>query len=157
MDHQTLDEYRRQLTARYRHQPAQYRGHVAGLEQAALHAPITPGEWSPHQLLFHVWAVDAQAYGPRLERILKEVRPSLDGFDEAAWMAEHYDPTEALWSIIDAWEGFRQRIADRLNDLPAEAWNRTGLQPYWGERTLQWWLERAVTHAEDHWNQLLGQ
>ncbi|HSR47771.1 MAG TPA: DinB family protein [Anaerolineales bacterium] len=152
-----LDEYRRQLVARYRQHPAQYRDHVAGLDAAALQAPIKPGEWSPHQLLFHVRAVDVQAYGPRLERILNEARPPLDDFDEAAWMAEHYDSTEDLSSIVDTWAGFRQGIAELLKDLPADAWNRTGLQPYWGERTLQWWLERAVTHAEDHWSQLLGE
>jgi hypothetical protein len=157
MDNETLDEYRRQLITRYRDQPAQYRGHVARLEQAALQAPIKPGEWSPHQLLFHVRAVDMQAYGPRLERILEEARPSLDDFDEAAWMAEHYDPAEGPESILDAWDRFRREIADLLTGRPAEAWNRTGLQAYWGERTLQWWLERAVTHAEDHWHQLQGE
>ena len=157
MDNTTLDEYRSHLIAHYREQPAQYRAYVSRLEQAAVQAPIKPGEWSPHQLLFHVRTVDMQAYGPRLERILNEARPTLDDFDEAVWMAEHYDPAELPSAILDAWDTFRKRTADLLTSLPAEAWNRTGLQPYWGERTLQWWLERAVTHAQDHWSQLQGE
>jgi len=152
-----LDEYRRELVERYRRQPAAYRERLKALDEAALHSPIKPGEWSAHQVIFHVSAVDEQAYGPRLLRILREDRPELEDFDSDRWMADHYGPGEPSQVILDRWQSARQAYADEVAAAPREAWSRTGRQPYWGERTLQWWVERAVAHAEEHQRQLEGE
>ena len=152
-----LDDYRRRLLARYLHQPEGYAEHLAGLDDRAARTPIKPGEWSAHQVLFHTSSVDQQAYGPRLRRILREDRPTLEDYDGDGWMAEHYDPAEPTQIILERWRSVRQGHAAELEPAPPEAWSRTGLQAYWGERTLQWWVERAVAHAEDHRRQLLGE
>lgn len=157
MTSEALEDYRRQLLDHYLDQVQVYRAHLSPLEASAIRAAIKPGEWSPHQLLFHVRTVDQQAYGPRLERILREARPLLEDFDESAWMAAHYDPAELPQAILDEWEDVRRRYAGQLAAAPPEAWSRTGRQTYWGERTLQWWVERAIAHAEDHRRQLLGE
>ena len=152
-----LDDYRRRLLKRYRSQPAAYQERLRRMNGASLQAPIKPGEWSAHQLIFHVRAVDEQAYGPRLLRILGEDRPQLEDYDEAAWMADHYDPSEEAGAILDRWQRARYACADALESAPPEAWGRAGLHPFYGERTLQWWLERAVAHGEDHRRQLEGE
>ena len=157
MTDDSLDDYRRRLLERHRFQPTAYRERLRRLDGASLRVPIKPGEWSAHQVIFHVSAVDEQAYGPRLLRILREDRPRLEDFDEAAWMADHYDPGEALQAILDRWQAARQTWADVLETAPPEAWNRAGVHPFYGERTLQWWLERAVAHGEDHRRQLDGE
>jgi DinB superfamily len=152
-----LDDYRRLLLTQYRSQVTAYAGHLAGLGDRAIRLPIKPGEWSAHQVLFHVVSVDENAYGPRLRRILREHRPALEDYDGDGWMAAHYDPNEPSGVLLDRWRNAREGYAAELGAAPAEGWSRTGLQPFWGERTLQWWVERAVAHAEEHWRQLQGE
>jgi hypothetical protein len=72
-------------------------------------------------------------------------------------MAERYDAADPTRVILDRWRSVREAYAAEMEAAPTEAWSRTGLQPHWGERTLQWWVERAVAHAEDHRRQLLGE
>jgi hypothetical protein len=152
-----LDDYRRRLLARYRQQPSDFARHLAGLDDESARRPIKPGEWSAHQLLFHSVVVDEQAYGPRLRRILREDRPGLDDFDSDRWMADHYDPSESIRRLLERWHQVRETYAAEAEAAATAAWSRTGFQPYWGERTLQWWVERAVAHADDHWRQLQGE
>ncbi len=152
-----LDHYRRRLLERFRLQPETYRERLRGLDGASVHAPIQPGEWSAHQVIFHVRAADEQAYGPRLMRILREDRPELEDHDEVAWMTDHYDPGESAQAVLQRWQAARQGWADLLQTAPAASWSRSGLHPFYGERTLQWWLERAVAHGEDHRRQLEGE
>ena len=157
MSDERMDDYRRRLLGRYRAQVEAYAEHLAALDDRAARAPIKPGEWSAHQLLFHTLFVDEQAYGPRLRRILREDRPTLDDFDQDRWMEQHYDPGASTQGLVDRWRSVRLGYAVEVEAAPSEAWNRTGLQAFWGERTLQWWVERAVAHADDHWRQLNGE
>jgi hypothetical protein len=152
-----LDDYRGRLLARYRDQVEGYAGHFSRLDDRTTHLPIKPGEWSAHQVLFHMCATDEQAYGPRLRRILQEDHPELEDFHSEAWFAEHYDAAEPAGAILERWRSVRGSYAAEVGAAPRQAWSRTGRQPYWGERTLQWWVERAVRHGEDHWRQLLGE
>jgi hypothetical protein len=156
MPNDPLDDYRRRLLARYLDQVDEYARHLAGLDEGAARAPIRPGEWSAHQVLFHASSVDENAYGPRLRRILREQRPMLEDYDGDGWMAERYDPAEPTRVILERWSSVRRDCSAEAAGAPTEAWSRTGVQPYWGERTLQWWVERAVAHADEHWRQLLG-
>jgi hypothetical protein len=151
-----LDDYRRRLLARYRHQVAEYAEHLGRLDDRAARIPIKPGEWNAHQVLFHAACVDERAYGPRLRQILLEDRPALEDFDSDRWMTEHYDAQEPTQEILRRWAAVRESYAADAEAASAPAWSRTGRQPYWGERTFQWWVERAVAHAEDHWRQLQG-
>jgi uncharacterized damage-inducible protein DinB len=157
MPDELMDDYRRRLLDRYRGQVEAFAGHLASLDDRAARAPIQAGEWSAHQVLFHTYSVDEQAYGPRLRRILREDRPALEDYDGDRWMAERYDPDEPTSALLERWRTVRQRYAAEVAEAPPEAWGRTGLQPFWGERTLQWWVERAVAHADEHWRQLLGE
>ena len=152
-----LIDYRRRLLARYLQQPEEFAEHLAGLDDDVARKPIKPGEWSAHQVLFHAGSVDQQAYGPRLRRVLREDRPTLEDYDGDGWMAERYDPAEPIQFILERWHSVRQDHAAELAGAPPEDWSRTGLQPYWGERTLQWWVERAVAHADEHRRQLLSE
>jgi len=157
MPDEVLDDYRRRLLDRYRGQVEAYAEHLAGVDDGAARAPIQPGEWSAHQVLFHAVSVDENAYGPRLRRILREDRPTLEDYDGDGWMAGHYDPGEPTGVLLERWRSVRQGYAAELAKAPPEAWGRTGRQSYWGERTLQWWVERAVAHGDEHWRQLMGE
>lgn len=157
MSDDLLTGYRRQLMARFLGQIPELHNHPSLTDAAGLHRPIKPGEWSPHRVIFHLRAVEAQAYAPRLRQILEHDHPELPDFDEGGWMAEHYQPDEPAQAILDSWQEVRRDVGRRLEGIPAEAWSRTGHHVYWGERTLQWWVERSLAHAEEHRRQLEGE
>jgi hypothetical protein len=107
--------------------------------------------WNAHQLAAHTRDVDAFVYGARIRRTLEEDNPEFESFDADAWMAAHYDPKEALDSILD---GLRERVgalANLLNGLPPEAWARESRHKTMGAGiALQTWVERALAHIEEH-------
>ena len=78
-------------------------------------------------------------------------------FDGDGWMAAHYDPSESTSGLLDRWRAVRRGYTADVEAAARAAWSRTGRQSYWGERTLQWWIERAVEHGEDHRRQMLGE
>lgn len=156
MTEQILTDYRMALMELYGEQIAGFSTHPALNDSQGLHRPLKPGEWSPHRVLFHLRAAEAEAYAPRLRWILEHDQPELPDFDEGAWMAEHYDPQEPVQAILQTWQQIRRESARRLDGIPAKAWSRTGRHIYWGERTLQWWVERSLAHADEHRDQLDG-
>lgn len=138
----------------FRAQPERFVGAVAALETAALRRPVAAGEWSPHQIVVHVVACDAEALLPRLRRIREEERPRLPNWDEEAWTASGYDPTVELKGLLTGWKRARGEEAEVLEAADPTDWNRVGIHPVKRERTLLWWLEYAVAHAREHLEQL---
>ena len=144
-----LETYRRGLLDTYQAQ-------VDGLRQALQsragdeHHPLEPGGWSPHQVAWHVRAVETQAYLPRLERLLTEDHATLQDFDGEGWMARHYTPDEAWERIVDELQTARRMMRRRLEISPDGVWSRVGRHSYWGSRTLMWWVERSIAHLDEH-------
>ncbi|MFP3855288.1 MAG: DinB family protein, partial [Anaerolineales bacterium] len=102
----------------------------------------------------HVMAADRHALLPRLRLIMNEDQPALPNWDEAAWMAQTYDNSEALGPELESWHKAREGLAQKFSELELSNWNRSGSHPLRGERTLLWWLEYCVHHTRDHWLQL---
>jgi hypothetical protein len=127
---------------------------LAEIGRERLTKPLAAGEWSPHQVLAHVEAVDSQALQPRLLRIVEEERPNLPNWDEGHWMKDDYEGTEPVEDFLTRLGEGRERVLQPLAELPLTEWNRSGIHPLWGERTLLWWLEYSVHHTEEHLHQL---
>ncbi len=155
-DRDRLLEYRDRLLARYRSQAEDLREVMAGFPAKAAGEPLKPGEWTPHQVLAHVWAAEEFALAPRVQRILTEESPYLENWDEAAWMAERYDSELPVERLLDGFEAQRLEKGSLLEAASPEAWSRTGRHPLRGVRTLQWWVEYAIDHVDDHLGQLRG-
>ena len=75
-------------------------------------------------------------------------------FDDDGWMATRYDPAEPVQSILADYARLRQQELSWLHDLPPAAWNRTARHPWWGVRTLQWWVEQCLLTARQQLEQL---
>lgn len=148
-----LDVYRQQLLSRYLEQPTDLEAAVEA-QADVLHEPLAHGEWSPHQVLAHVEAAERLAFKPRVHRILSEDKPQLENWDESEWMDSEYDATATAAHLLASIRSTREEILEILTDLPSLEWSRTGTHKLRGERTLQYWIEYAVAHAEDHLNQL---
>jgi hypothetical protein len=149
-----LAEYRSRLIARYAGQAQELSGLIAGLSSESITRELEPGGWSTHQVVTHIRDVEAQAFVPRVSRILEEDSPKLQSFDPEVWMDQHYDSQEALSSILNEIQALRSTASKLIQPLAGEDWNRTGVHPSFGTRTLQWWIEYAVSHFDEHLEQL---
>lgn len=117
------------------------------------HSPIPEGG-TPHRVLAHLRAIEAQALSLRLQRILDEMEPYLPLFNDSQWMAAHYDPDEPPEEILAAYRGLRREEVQMVKDLPPQGWNRTSRHPWWGVKTLQWWVEQILHYSEQHLQQI---
>ncbi len=112
------------------------------------------GEWSAHQHVSHLIAVETGVFQPRVRRMIDEDRPVLEPWDEAGYMANAY---RAEGDVVDlAGEFMRQREAtvELFKSLAPEQWKRTGVWPA-GEVDLAWAAEKCVAHALEHFVALL--
>lgn len=133
---------------------------VDDLEQVA--AAIPPQKWhepeengeTPHRALAHLRAIEEQALSMRLQRILDEMEPYLPLFHDNQWMAAHYDPEEPSEKILTDFRQLRRAELEMIKDLPQQGWNRTARHPWWGVKTLQWWVEQTLHYSEEHLQQI---
>jgi hypothetical protein len=148
-----LTSYRRDLLQSYTAQAESLR-RALGDRRSTMQESLEPGGWTPHQVIWHVRAVETQAYLPRLERLLARDGAELQDFDGDGWMATRYAADEPWQRIVDDFVAARQEMAARLDAAPVAAWSHTGRHGYWGSRTLMWWVERSLAHVDEHIGQL---
>ena len=142
--------YRQRLLERHEAQVTDLRRRLSAWAEDRLRIAPRPGEWSAHQMVFHLRDTEIQAYVPRVHRMLAEAEPCLADFDAEVFMAGHYDPTEPLEQIVTDIEQARMGLRRALAFDDGRAWSRTGRHPALGSRTVQTWVERAVLHFDEH-------
>ena len=146
----------------YRHRLLEHFSAVAGdfkrrLEFLSLDELYAPGKHlgkSPHWLMAHMRATEENLFLVSIRRILAESRPALDEFDRLAWMKASYDPQEPGASLLSDFAETRTQELDCLRNMPPDGWNRIGRNLTWGDRTLQWWVEKSQVHSVSHLHQL---
>lgn len=115
----------------------------------------TDGEWTVHQMAAHVRDVNQHVYGERIRRTLDEDTPKFKNFDADLWMAEHYNRSEPLETILDGFLTNVHELLVLLKAMPVEGWSRLSQhETIGGEPTLQLWVERGLAHMEEHWQTL---
>ena len=150
-----LLEYRRRLLDRYEAAAREFRAAVEAVADPM--APLEAGGWNVHQLAVHTRDVEKLVYGLRVRRSLEEDNPLFENFDGDAWMAAHYNPAEPLASILDELAGSVVDAVARLRALPQEAWSRPSRHATYGSNfTTQTWVERSLTHIEEHLKTVRG-
>jgi hypothetical protein len=142
--------YRQRLLERHEAQVTDLRRRLSAWAEDRLRIAPRPGEWSAHQMVFHLRDTEIQAYVARVHRMLAESEPWLPDFDAEAFMAEHYEPTEPIQQIVADIEQARRGLRRALAFDDGKAWSRTGRHPALGGRTVQTWVERAVLHFDEH-------
>ncbi|MCJ7513058.1 MAG: DinB family protein [Anaerolineales bacterium] len=147
---------RETMIDRYARQPAVLSDLAERLGPAELQRPARPAGWSAHQVLVHVRDVEIQAYLPRLERILDEADPLFADFDAERWMSTHYLPAEPVNTVLADFAAARVGGLALIRGLAAADWQRPGRHPDIGSRPFEWWITRAVEHAEEHLVELAG-
>jgi len=152
-----LDElhvYRQQLLLRLEQIPAGYESALRTAVEADIHPQMLTLNWSLHQHLAHVRDAEKILFLPAIQRILDEEKPRLAEFDHKEWMATHYQAEELFENILQEIAILHRRFTQTLDDMAANGWGRPGRHPRLGLRTLQWWVERCLAHAEEHLTQI---
>ena len=148
-----LIRYRQELLERLNSIASDISKAAAAIPPGRLHEPLESGD-SPHRVLAHLRAIGSKALSIRLQRILDEEEPFLPIFYDDQWMDAHYDPHEPLEKIIADYSELRREQLEMIKDLPPHKWNRTARHPWWGVKTLQWWVEQILRYDEEHLQKL---
>jgi hypothetical protein len=151
-----LLDYRARLLALLEGQPTAFATAVASVPEAEWHQRRDGAGRTPHLAMAHVRDLEAQAYLPRIRRILAEDRPELTPFAHHEWSADDYDAAEPMTAILESWSRARTELLALVRPLDSAGWSRAGFHPPSGSRTLQWWVERAYAHAKEHLRALRG-
>jgi DinB superfamily len=149
-----LYEYRHRLLNHFSAVVGEFERRLVALSSAELHAPINSSGHNLHGLMAHLRATEEHLFLVSIRRILTESRPALGEFDRLAWMQLNYDPDEPIGKLLSDFAKIRLQELDCLQNIPPDGWNRIGRHPIWGDRTLQWWLEKSQAHALSHLRQL---
>ena len=127
---------------------------VSSLPPDSWNKPSQAASRTRHYWLFHLRALETQVFIPNLPRFLDDSHPILPIFDEAAWMAVHYRPQEPVSAILENLRELRHQELEWLRNLAVEDWSWVARHPWWGEHTLQWWVELQLDVSHQHLMQL---
>lgn len=141
-------DYRRGMLERFAGVGEDLAKILAKISQDDSQVSLEPDAWTIHQYMANLRDLEEQAFLPSIERILEEETPLLEHFDDARWIAAHYQFDEPLESLLESYRDARSKELDCIKDMPQCGWNRIGRHPLWGLRTLQWWVEHSLAHSE---------
>jgi hypothetical protein len=149
-----LDTYRDELLFALAGVVDQLSEIVSVLPYNAWQLPFGHEMRTPHYILAHLRELEAQVFSIQLRRFLEEDTPLLLRFDDAAWMACHYKLEEPVQVILADFANLRRQELNWLRGLPAAGWSRSARHPWWGMRTLQWFVELQLEYSHQHLRRL---
>lgn len=88
--------------------------------------------------------------GERVARMLHEDTPALETYDDSLWSIEHDYAARDSDDVIDAFSRLRAQLVETLSALEEDDWNRTAILAEHGEVTIEWLMDRVLTHDENH-------
>jgi hypothetical protein len=90
-----------------------------------------------------------------MRRIVEEDSPLLSTFDEDAWIVEYHEASQPVQEILGEFTNLHSQGVAWLEKLPVESWSRAARHPWWGVRTLQWWVELQLDYSHQHLKELV--
>jgi hypothetical protein len=149
-----LVEYRHRLIEHFSTVAGDFERRLEALPSRELHAPWNHAGNSRHWLMAHLQATEENLFLVSIRRILAESRPVMDDFDRLAWMQANYDPQEPIARLLAGYAKIREQELECLRYMASDGWSRIGRHLTWGNRTLQWWVEKSQAHSVSHLRQL---
>ena len=139
--------------ARFRALPSHVESVLDGASDAALRARPAAGEWSAIEVAGHL--VDKmQFWSERVERISREDRPFLPGYDQDVYVRDRAyqsaDPNAVLRDLRAGCENFARLI----EGLPESALAREGVHEETGPISLEQCILLPIESGEEHLNQM---
>lgn len=114
-----------------------------------------PEGWSARQIIHHLADSETQSY-LRLRRMLAELNPVIQGYDEEAWAeCTTLGYTELAIEIsLRVYEAVRTASAGIIDRLTMADLERTGNHSERGPITVAHWLDMYTRHPREHAQQL---
>ena len=149
-----LNDYRKRLLKRYTDIVTDFEVLITQMSLDDGNKPDDQRDLSLHKVISHLRDVEKKVFLPYFERILNEEFPSLANDGVMIKERELHNAAIPFETIMEEYWELRARELNLLEKMPNHAWNRTGRHPRLGVRTLQWFVERSLAHAEYHLCQL---
>ena len=144
---------RAEAIEKIRRLPQQVEDLVAGLSPQQLTAKPLPNEWTVAQNVHHIADSHINSY-VRCKLMATEDNPTLKPYDEGAWALLTDGSSPDLSDSLALLKALHARWARFWENLPEDAWQRTGQHPESGPVTLARQLELYVQHGEAHLDQI---
>lgn len=144
--------------ALFRRGPATLKAALDGVTETETSLVPAPGKWTIRQIVRHLADTEI-VVGMRLRLIIAEgvnQPPTLTPFDQEAW-AKHlaYQTSDPLDSF-ERFRSVREDTGSLLESQPAEVFDRIGIHPERGAKTLLEWVNIFGAHVERHAEQILA-
>ena len=130
--------------------PAAFRAAAGQLDAGLLGRAPAAGEWSPHELLGHLFDAEI-AYAFRARAVLAQPRPALIGYDQEAWAALAHPE---FGELLAAFAALRTADLALVRATPAAAWERVGDHAERGPTSFRLLTETMAGHDRAHLRQL---
>ena len=144
---------RTEAIEKIRRLPQQLEELISGLSPQQLTAKPLPNEWTVAQNVHHIADSHINSY-VRCKLMATEDNPTLKPYDEGAWALLTDGSSPDLSDSLALLKALHARWARFWENLPEDAWQRTGQHPESGPVTLARQLELYVQHGEAHLDQI---
>ena len=144
---------REEAIEKIRRLPHQVDELISGLSPQELTAKTLPNEWTVAQNVHHLADSHINSY-VRCKLMATEENPTLKPYDEGAWALLSDGSSADLSDSLVLLKALHARWVRFWQNLPEEAWQRTGSHPQSGAVTLARQLELYVEHGEAHLEQI---
>jgi hypothetical protein len=142
-----------EAVAKFRQGPALLDKALAGVSEPEATFVPAPGKWNIRQIVRHLADTEIVA-GMRMRQIIAEDKPTLVPFNQDAWAIQlGYENADALDSL-ERFRSLRDDTASVLEALPPAAFDRVGVHPERGTKTLLEWVQLFGGHVERHAEQI---
>ncbi len=123
---------------------------VKGLSDAQMAQSPRAGEWAIRDLLSHLLVAQGLCAG-RVEKMLTKAHPEITSL--AAWRLENMEALSAS-ETLKRYRTSRQKTVDRLKEISAQDWWRTGHHDEFGEVTVLQQTSYFAKHEPTHLPQI---
>ena len=149
----SVSSARREAVEKIRRLPQQLEELVAELAPEELTARPLADEWTVAQNVHHLVDSHINSY-VRCKLMATEENPTLKPYDEGAWARLADGSSADLSDSLTLLKALHARWVQFWENLPEEAWQRTGLHPESGAVTLARQLDLYAAHGEAHLDQI---
>ncbi len=126
---------------------------VAGLSEQELRRRPAEDEWSIKEVCGHL-CDDSEMWRRRLALMLTQDNPTLPTYEQEELVRERAYQDADLAAVLADFKRNRQEIAGQLSSLAPSDWERAGIHPEHGPRTIRTGMELMIAHTEGHLEQL---
>ena len=129
------------------------RGAIAGMSEAQLSQPESPGKWSVRQVVQHLADSDL-VWGYRVRMVLAQARPPLTGYDQDLWAGRLHYELAPIDEALDQFAVLRRSNLRLLTSASAEDRQRVGVHAERGEESVEHMIRMYAGHDLLHLRQL---